>query len=516
MNNITLYSSHVYLAEDNSNPDSYIAKFVICDFGRNKNGYAINRDEIDKWLSTLKNKPLVGKIKMRIDGTYDFTGHNMKIIEKTDEDGNTYKDAEFDTDAFGSFFDITIETINNKEYIVASCEIWKRFHKACSVIINRIRDGTLHTSWELAVEESHQGIIDGFMTTIVDAGRFIGHCLLGKQVEPAYDSSGLLAIASTDYDTEISEALSEDILYQNLNRNNENKEDETEMAKQNKSVVAENVTDVKTPTNTDSTITDAADTNVTEQINTSDNVGTNEPRAEIAQLTEWDLRDKVRESCRAKLGKWCWVSYHFPVEKEVWCEYDGAESELDYVRFTYEVAEDDTITVSEPEYVKLTVSIAEVNTKIAELEKEIQTVKAELDIKNDAITKASETIQNLNTQISELTPYKEQVEVAERKKIEEQITAEKEALKEKLLKGNLFSEEDIAEKRIQDLIEARDVSAINSLIADKFVASFDVTEKNDTPETVSTAETVVTATANLESEDTETDVRSFMGKILFN
>ena len=38
MDRITLYSSHVYLAEDNSNPDSYIAKFIICDFGRNKNG----------------------------------------------------------------------------------------------------------------------------------------------------------------------------------------------------------------------------------------------------------------------------------------------------------------------------------------------------------------------------------------------------------------------------------------------------------------------------------------------
>lgn len=122
----------------------------------------------------------------------------------------------------------------------------------------------------------------------------------------------------------------------------------------------------------------------------------------------------------------------------------------------------------------------------------------------------------MNTQISELTPYKEQVEVAERKKIEEQITAEKEALKNKLLKGNLFTEAEIAEKKIQDLIEARDISAINSLIADKFVASFDVDHKNENVETVSTAETVVTATANLESEDTETDVRSFMSKILSN
>lgn len=515
MNNITLYSSQVYLAEDNSNPDSYIAKFVICDFGCNKNGYALSRDGIDSWLSTLKNKPLVGKIKLRIDGTYDFTGHNMKIVERVDEDGNTYQDAEFDTDAFGSFFDVSIEKINDKEYIVASCEIWKRFHKACSIIINRIRDGTLHTSWEIAVEESHQGIVDGFMTTIVDAGRFIGHCLLGKNVEPAYDSSGLLAIAEADYDMEITKALSEDILCQNSNLKENNKEEQSEMAKQNNAVVAENVTE--TPTNTDSHTTATEKINQSVQTTTSNNVGTENTSVKTtAQLTEWDLRDKIREACRTKLGKWCYISYHFPVDKEVWCEYDGAESELDYVKFTYAVS-NDVVSVSEPTYVKLTVSIAEINAKISELNKEVETAKAELDLKNEAITKASETIQNLNTQISELTPYKEQVEVAEKKKIEEKIAAEKESLKQKLLKGNLFTEAEIAEKNIKDLIEARDVSAINSLIADKFVASFDVKDNaQDSVDTASAAETTVTATANLETEDAETDVIGFMGNILFN
>lgn len=515
MNNITIYSSQAYLAEDNSNPDSYIAKFVICDFGRNKNGYALSRDSIGSWLSTLKNKPLVGKIKMRIDGTYDFTGHNMKIVEMVDEDGNAYQDAEFDTDAFGSFFDVSIEEINGKEFIVASCEIWKRFHKACAVIVNRIKDGTLHTSWELAVEASHQGIIDGFMSTIVDAGRFIGHCLLGKQVEPAYDSSGLLAIASKDYDVELSEALSEDILNQKIDK--KNKEENAEMEKQDNASVGENTTDVQKPTNNVST---SATDNINQPVqkNISDDAGVNETSVKAtAQLTEWDLRDKIREACRAKLGQWCYVSYHFPVEKEVWCEYDGAESELDYVKFTYTVS-NDTVSVSDPDYVKLTVSIAEINAKVSEMQKEIETVKAELELKNEAITKASETIQGLNTQVSELTPYKEQAEAAEKKKIEEQIAAEKEGLKQKLLKGNLFTKAEIAEKKIQDLIEARNVSAINSLIADKFVASFDVEETGQVSkdaDSSSVAEETATATANLETEDVEMDVRSFMGNILF-
>lgn len=366
--------------------------------------------------------------------------------------------------------------------------------------------GKLYSSWEIS---TYQYIFDRGIRKITDY-EFLANCLLGY--EYAYPSYGTSANAISmaqlnDNQLMMAEALSQDLLDEN-NTNN-NVEEENLLAKKNDtSPAVDNIIA--------SASSDAHTDDITNTTSTAEDNSEKTPTTDSAQLTVWDLKTKVGEACRQKLGKWCWASFMFPNEKEVWCEYDGAESELDYVRFTYEVGEDDTITVSEPEYVKLTVSIAEVNTKISELEKEIQTVRAELDIKNDAIIKASETIQGLNTQISELTPYKEQVEVAERMKIENQITAEKEALKAKLLKGNLFTEEDIAEKKIQDLIEARDVSAINSLIADKFVASFDMDKKNNNSETVSTAETVVTATANLELEDSETDVRSFMGKILFN
>lgn len=286
------------------------------------------------------------------------------------------------------------------------------------------------------------------------------------------------------------------------------------MAKQNKPVVAEDATNIETPTDTNIVATDD-NINHVESSNNDNVVGDDELSVKTAQLTEWDLRDKIREACRTKLGKWCYISYHFPVDKEVWCEYDGAESELDYVKFTYEVGEGDSVTVSEPTYVKLTVSIAEVNTKISELEKEVETVKAELDIKNDAITKASETIQNLNVQISELTPYKEQIEAAEQKRIETEIAEDKERLKAKMLKGNLFTEAEIAEKNIADLIEARDESAINSLIADKFVASFDNKEAPGETQVTENAKTE-TATASLETDEDTTDARSFMRSILLN
>jgi len=473
----------------------------------NLNGDMLPYDDTSlEKAQTLVNMPVQAKYRVNSDGTPSLGGHEM--VKK--RDGTV----EFKTQSIGTHTSVEIKndnvlvngSIKELPCLFASYRIWKRYPNYIAAIKRLFDNGILYGSWEI---NTYQYLYDNGIRKLTDY-EFIANCLLGETSYPSYGTSAnAISMAETNNDNQlmIAEALSQDLLDEN-NINNNNEEENLLAKKNESSQVVENIIASASPdTQTDDTtnITSTAKSNKEET-----------PTTDSAQLTEWDLRDKVREACRAKLGKWCWVSYHFPVEKEVWCEYDGAESELDYVRFTYEVGEGDSITVSEPEYVKLTVSIAEVNTKISELEKEIQTVKAELDIKNDAITKASETIQNLNTQISELKPYKEQVEIAERKKIEDQITAEKESLKAKLLKGNLFTAEEIAEKKVQDLIEARDVSAINSLIADKFVASFDVTDKSNTAEAVTTAETVVTATANLESEDTETDVRSFMGKILFN
>ena len=491
MDNIVFYSNQVYLSE-NSNPDSYIAKFIICDFGRNKNGVALDRNTIENWMSTLKNKPLVGKIKMRYDGEYDFTGHNVREVEKVDENGNKYREVEFDTEAFGTFFDVAIETINDKEYIVASCEIWKRFTKACEIIVNRIREGSLSTSWEISVEKSTQGIIDGLMTKIIQAGRFIGHCLLGKNISPAYDSSGLLEIASTNYDMEFAEALSQDILSQGLDIKNEAKEENNLQSNIETQVAEENVEETVVETPVADTTESSTETEVTE----------NKDETEVSQLTEYDLRKKIREACRAKLDKWCWISFHFPVEKEVWLEVDGRESELDFVRMTYTV-ENDTITVSDPEDVKLTVSIAEVNTKIAELEAEVST-------KDEAIIKSGEEIARLKTEISELSPFKEKFEKAEQERIENELKEKKETIISSITKSGLITREEIeASEELKGYVENLDEKSLKAVLADRYIAS--LSENNTEVSETKTEVETETASTNLDGlEDEQLDVKSIM------
>lgn len=468
-------------------------------------------DNAEEVASSLINMPVQAKYRVSPTGEATFGSHEMH----KKKDGSIV----FDTVSIGTHVktwiandNVTINDGSIKELpcLFATYRLWKRYPNMIAAAKRLYGEGKLYNSWEI---NTYQYLYDNGVRKLTSY-EFLADTLLGY--EYAYPSYGTSANAISmaqlnDNQLMIAEALSQDLLDENNINDNDEKEEPLLIKKNNPSSVNENiVADVSEGTPTEDTVADTT-------TSTAEDKQKETSSTDSAQLTDWDLRDRIRVACRAKLGQWCYVSYHFPLNKEVWCEYDNATSELDYVRFTYEVADDDTITVSEPEYVKLTVSIAEVNTKISELEKEVQTVKAELDIKNDAITKASETIQTLNTQISELAPYKEQVEIAERKKIEEQITAEKEALKNKLLKGNLFTEAEIAEKEIQDLIEARDVSAINSLIADKFVASFDnkaLAQKND--DEVDVSKSPETATASLEVDEDETDVRSFMSKILFN
>ena len=468
-------------------------------------------DTTEDKAETLVNMPVQAKYKVSPTGEPTFSGHEM--VKK--KDGTV----DFKTSSIGTHTEVYIEndnvdvngTIKNLPCLFAKYRIWKRYKNVVAAVQRLFDLGKLYSSWEI---NTYQYVYDRGIRKVTDY-EFLANCLLGYEYAyPSYGTSAnAISMAEMNNDNPqlmIAEALSQDLIEEN-----DNKEENTEMAKKNEPSVAEDVTKVSTPTDTDTTTTATENTNSVEQKEDTAEVDNKDTVTDSAQLTTYDLRKKITDACRAKIDKYCWVSYMFPNEKEVWCEYEGAETELDYAKFTYEVGEGDVITVSDPEYVKLTVSVAEINSKVTSLEKEIETAKAELDIKNDAITKASEKIQELNVQISELTPYKEQVEAAEQKRIEAEIAEDKERLKAKMLKGNLFTEAEIAEKNIADLIEARNESAFNSLIADKFVASFDNKGNSGEPEVSEKVETE-TATASLETDEDTTDARSFMRSILLN
>lgn len=469
MEKVTFYSSQVFLSENNTNPNSYIAKFIICDFHRNKNGVALNRNKIEDWLDTLKNQPLVGKIVVRYDGECDFSGHNCKVVKKKDENGNEYQEVEFDTNAFGTFVDVGIETIDETEYIVATCEIWKRFSKACEIILNRIQNGNLSTSWEISVEKYSSGIIDGLMTKIIDCGRFIGHCLLGKNVEPAFDSSGLVEISSCNYDFEFAEAISKDIISQQIDEKSNAEKEEKELEKTGKKI--------ETP--------------------------------ETSQLSDRDIKLKIEEEYEKTTKKYAIVVMFLPNENEAWLRDWDCESQLDMVQIKYAI-ENDVLTITETNAVKLSVSISEIN-------KTIENLNNEISEKDECVVKMGKEIGELKSEIEDLKSYKENFEKAEQEKQAQELANKQAELSEYVLTSGLITKEELeTSSELKEYISNLDKKSINSIIAERYMNKLKDSSKIETSEIIDKTPNIDNSPkSNLNDlEDNKYDIKSIMNTYL--
>lgn len=512
MDVVQLYSNRVIeCAQENEYSDTYKVKFVICDFSTNHNHVKLNRDKIDGWMGTLKNKPIVGKLVSTGRGGVDFSGHNAKIVMKTDGSGNMYKDMVFDTSAFGTFTDVGIEKIDDDECIVATCEIWKRFENACSLIMKRVESGTLNTSWEIDVLESHYENDGGSKVKVLDNGVFIGHCLLGAAVRPAYDCSRLLEVAEAapDFDMELADAIQQDMgaFAENIEDKEVNamkfKNVETSADDKKKPVEGEPVDKKEDSKSTEPTEdekkkkkkddepeTSAADDDKKKdekkpteggepapadpKPESDDNKDDDEDgkgkdkekkvaETEVSALTTEDIRRQIREAIWSKRME-ADLAFVFPEEHEAWAKkYGSGFTELDFVRFTYSV-EGDKITLSEPEDVKLTVSVPAVNGAIAERDEKIASL-------NEAVASANEQIQAKDSEIASLNVYKEKFEQAEQERIAAEIAEKKDNLRKYAVSSGLIQDAEVADGgELAQLIDADDEAGIKNVIAERFMA----------------------------------------------
>lgn len=429
------YSRNICCSEITEHPDHYLAKFVICDFSVNGNQVALNRDTIESWMSTLVGNPLVGKLVVAPKGELDFSGHNMKVVTRKDDDGNEYKTAEFDTDAFGSFQSVGIEKIDDTDFIVASCKIWKRYPKACATILRRIESGTLNTSWEIDVLKAHKGIVGGRMAKIIDDGVFTAHCLLGANVEPAYKCSKLLEVAETDFGLELANAYIEDTKEISNIESNEKEAKNLELNKDKETQTVQ----------VESTKPEQAEQTP---------VGEPKPTPETSSLTGRDLYMKLEDAV-SKISSDYYMTDMFPEDHTIWCKKWGYMNELDYIMFPYTV-EGDEVSLGEPQNITLTVSISDVNTKIAEL--------------NNTIASLNTELQSAKEKVASLTPYKDQAEKAEAEKAAAELAQKKEDLRQYAISSKMITEAEVSDGgNYASLIDNLDETGIKSVIAERCV-----------------------------------------------
>ena len=521
-------------------------------------GRIIPKESGEKYCKTIIGYPVVAKLKKNIFGQVsDFDGH--AIIEVKAKNGKKQK--KFTTQAIGSVLDAWTETREvegyegEQECILCKTKLWtSRFPEYFKVFYKLWEQGKVQSSWELtATKVETEGEFK-----IYKIFEFIGTCCLGSSKTPAVPGAGVIEYAELDdYEAELAEALEKDMA--DLDIENEDKEEVNLAEKEKKDTPVEDTENKETtaPDTVDEAEckkqkataecdpkkkksacaevddedeeaecapkkkkTSCADTEEDAECEPKKKktscaeVEEPEKAPETASLTDCDLFRKINEACRKAIDCcWGYVSYWFPEDKTVWYKPDNAESQLDFKLFTYEVV-DDEVTVSEPQDVKLTVSVVDVNEVIAEKDEKIGALTAELEIKDDAVIKAGEKISKLNVEVSELKPYKEAVEKAEKERIEAEIAEAKQTLKNNMLKTKLFTEEEIAEADIAELIEARNETAIKNLIAERYIASFDSNETDSETDTASFEKDTNTSVANLEVDDIDDTPSNFMKNLL--
>ena len=451
-----------------------------------------------------------------------------------DKNGKMQRQAVFDTSAFGVCTSVGIEKVDDVEYIFANYKIWKRFTNACKIIQDRA--DSLHTSWEITVEESTQKVINGIAAKIIDKGRFIGLALLSEYTPPAYDSSGLLEVASQE-ENELNTALIQDCLDNDnidIERSDINNDidKEVNMELENKGTVetsesaetidnkvqetSENIDTQNTETskcgddkkkeNSEAKKEDEETAKKKKECAESDDSKSDEPTTETSALTERDIRGKLYNTIKGCFD----IMWLFPADGIVWIrDYDRRANELDLVEYKFHIENDEVVIDGEPLDITLTGTPKSMTEQIAQ--------------KDSAIAEMSAQINKLSNEISELQPYKTKVEEIEKAEKEAQLEKDRKELSEYAISsGYITSEELEASEELKTMISELNKSGIKSVIADRVVAKLntkedvvETSEQKSNEQNVQINLSAVDSTAEdkkVNVQDARTAVRNYIGR----
>lgn len=470
-------------------------------------------DDAKRMASSLVNMPLQAKYK-KIKGQDDFGGHELSI----DKNGN----AVWGTTSIGTHVsawisepeDVVTVTGERKKLpcLYAIARVWKRNPNVISAIKRLFAsESGLNSSWEIstnAYEYSHG------VKKLTDY-EFLGNTCLGSQVTPAYSgTSKTISISNEeimDSELMIAEALSLDMNIKNdaFEINNNTKKEDDILDKDNITVSSEVTEETKISEQSEAVIpteevSKSVEENESPEIETSEikeenNNSSDQPEnssteIDVSALTERDLRRRIDVACNMKIGNnsWCYIAFWFPEDKIVWCEYGGRKSQLDFMKFTYEV-NGEIVTVSDGEPVTLTVEPTKINSVISEYEKTIAD-------KDELIVKVGSEIAELRAENTELSQYKEKFTQIEQEKAEAELAEKKEKLISSVVKSGQITREEIeTSEELRGYVDCLDKKSLMAIVGERLSASINSENDIEISETQSNAH----VSLNLNNEDDE-------------
>ena len=387
-------------------------KVLVCPLNQlNLNGVGISQEDTTYEEQVgLQGQPVQCKLIEKY-GQTRFGSHEATEEQVRDENGKLTKKYKFGTVSVGYHPKVYIENLKIDNIptpcIVAECVVWSRYPKVIDTIK---RIGTdLRTSWEISYNKYRIGDEGGKW---ISGLHWLGNCLLG--VRPAYDSAGVLELSEESQEAQISNALQEDINAISINDNN---------SQEGRIVVSKTAQD-----------------NVAQLEEISGNLE--------QQMIENKENEKIKESEDNKEK----------VEEDSNCKKEKAEKVED--KKEEKPAKEEK--AKKEEETKDKKEVSELKVKIAELE---NTIKKQ----NEKMALLSEAVISKEAEISELKPYKAEVEKINKEKAEKEFAEKKENLKNKYLENNILSEKDFEVSEIKEAIEKLDENAIKIYVAEKII-----------------------------------------------
>lgn len=492
-----LTSSTIELSEDEENSQFLTLVNRICYYDEpNLNSVLLPSDTAEECAQSLIDMPVYAKCRTNADGEPTFGSHEVAL----DADGELF----FDTTPIGVHTAVEIKDdtvdVNGKletlPCLFATQKIWKRNKNAVAAIKRLFAEGKLHNSWEIASYE--YSFADGVKT--ITGYEFEGNTFLGYEfADPAYGKDAKVVSLSQTDELMVAEALSRDLIDQKSS-----KEDETLKKNKTSAQVEPQVDPQVDPQATEPAVEPAQVAPVEPTVEPAQAEPQNiepaqsepaepqpeEPQGEpvVASLTDWDIQRKIDEGARDLIDGWYWVAYLFPEEHKALLRVEGND-ELSYVQVSYVVNDDDTVTVSDPVDVKLSVSVSEINSKVAEL--------------TDTIASLNQKVNDLTAEVETLTPYREAAQKAEHDAAEAKLRAYAENSKQ-------FTEEELQSEEMTKIFSELDESALKMMIADRVVSA----QAQQIQATVSAPQVQLSNTSNLTVNEPSADGVSLMRAFL--
>ena len=492
-----LTSSTIELSEDEENSQFLTLVNRICYYDEpNLNSVLLPSDTAEECAQSLIDMPVYAKCRTNADGEPTFGSHEVAL----DADGELF----FDTTPIGVHTAVEIKDdtvdVNGKletlPCLFATQKIWKRNKNAVAAIKRLFAEGKLHNSWEIASYE--YSFADGVKT--ITGYEFEGNTFLGYEfADPAYGKDAKVVSLSQTDELMVAEALSRDLIDQKSS-----KEDETLKKNKTSAQVEPQVDPQVDPQATEPAVEPAQATPVAPTVEPAQTEPQNiepaqaepaepqpeEPQGEpvVASLTDWDIQRKIDEGARDLIDGWYWVAYLFPEEHKALLRVEGGD-ELSYMQVSYVVNDDDTVTVSDPVDVKLSVSVSEINSKVAEL--------------TDTIASLNQKVNDLTAEVETLTPYREAAQKAEHDAAEAKLRAYAENSKQ-------FTEEELQSEEMTKIFSELDESVLKMMIADRVVSA----QAQQIQATVSAPQVQLSNTSNLTVNEPSADGVSLMRAFL--